>query len=214
MGDKANEEYIESIRAAFGDMTPEDIERMGMGMGMRRAVVTDADLRSVATAAGAEEEEEEEERQPLDTSTPAEIRWAKMRADRQVVRDAVRGMPVPDAECPICYKPLTHDDYRKFECGHAFCRECKNKSLELKNSCPMCRGVVNPKRVSRRPPPVAAAAAAAAAADATRSRSRSRSSRSRSRSSSPKRRRGGKGGHRTKRKHIKRKVRKSRTRKH
>jgi hypothetical protein len=199
MGDKANEEYLKSIRSAFGDMPPEDIERMRMGMG--RAAVTDAELLSVATAAGAEEEEEEEERQPLATSTPAEIKWAKMRADEKVVRDAVRGMPVPDAECPICYKPLTHGDYREFECGHAHCRACKNKLLESKNpKCPMCRRVVNPKRVSRRPPPTVAAAAAA---DATRSRSRSRSS-------SPNSRRGGKGGHRTKRKPIKRKVRKSR----
>ena len=41
-----------------------------------------------------------------------------------------------DYRCPICTEPLT-EPYLSIECGHHFCRQCRNRLL--KPECPTCR---------------------------------------------------------------------------
>ena len=44
-----------------------------------------------------------------------------------------------DYQCPICIEPFT-EPYLSIECGHHFCRQCRNHLLSIsKPECPICR---------------------------------------------------------------------------
>jgi len=46
-----------------------------------------------------------------------------------------------DFKCPICMRgkdEISKEDFKITSCGHKFCKECLEKSLEIKNKCPVC----------------------------------------------------------------------------
>lgn len=46
----------------------------------------------------------------------------------------------PDAECPVCYDPMTHNNSYETPCGHRFHVNCLIKWRdEAQTTCPMCR---------------------------------------------------------------------------
>lgn len=43
--------------------------------------------------------------------------------------------------CGICYEKCNHDDIIWLICAHIFCINCINRSLRIKNECPICRTI-------------------------------------------------------------------------
>lgn len=43
--------------------------------------------------------------------------------------------------CGICYDICNSNNIKRLFCAHVFCMECINKSLKIKNECPICRTV-------------------------------------------------------------------------
>ena len=51
--------------------------------------------------------------------------------------------------CPVCFEPMLPPDRSPmllFPCGHTFCQECLEKTLDSKNACPTCRAAVQQTR--------------------------------------------------------------------
>ena len=55
------------------------------------------------------------------------------------IQDAWRKYQESKDSCPICLMKIGVYSC-KTKCGHLFCTECLLKSVQTKNSCPMCRG--------------------------------------------------------------------------
>lgn len=47
--------------------------------------------------------------------------------------------------CSICFEKLVSKETRIVHCGHEFHHNCIEKWLEKKNSCPLCRGLIDHK---------------------------------------------------------------------
>lgn len=45
---------------------------------------------------------------------------------------------VDDFECSLCYR-LLHEPVTT-PCGHSFCRQCLDRSLDHQSVCPLCKG--------------------------------------------------------------------------
>ena len=54
------------------------------------------------------------------------------------IQDAWRKYQESKDSCPICLR-IIGEDSCKTKCGHLFCTECLLKTVQKKNSCPMCR---------------------------------------------------------------------------
>jgi hypothetical protein len=48
-------------------------------------------------------------------------------------------MDISNNSCPICMEPIGINDSCTTKCGHSFCLGCLAKSLQDRNTCPLCR---------------------------------------------------------------------------
>ena len=48
-------------------------------------------------------------------------------------------MDISNNSCPICMDPIGINDSCTTKCGHSFCLGCLVKSLQDRNTCPLCR---------------------------------------------------------------------------
>lgn len=53
--------------------------------------------------------------------------------------------------CGVCLEPLKTTNVSITQCGHKFCTTCLLKSLEHKNTCPVCRQEIEPERKTIEP---------------------------------------------------------------
>ena len=48
-------------------------------------------------------------------------------------------MDISNNSCPICMESIGINDSCTAKCGHSFCLGCLAKSLQDRNTCPLCR---------------------------------------------------------------------------
>jgi hypothetical protein len=66
--------------------------------------------------------------------------WNRLPESEEDVQPASAGV------CSVCLEPLKTTNVSITQCGHKFCTTCLLKSLEHKNTCPLCRQEIEPER--------------------------------------------------------------------
>lgn len=74
-------------------------------------------------------------------------RQIEVNAERRKAAFGKKYPPIPNArgtdteECPICIHPVRQ--YRNISCGHKFCTECLDRWYVKRNTCPICKSILD-----------------------------------------------------------------------